>query len=143
MHCDKFSASSVILALIHTLENKRKLELEQAEKIELLKEEKLKNQANILVENLLIISEKIIAEEEHEKIKRREAEIAEMSEKLKIQKLQLEKAEEEAKQKRLKVEQEKEEAKLRLLEKQRLVNTNLPNPLNLPNQWKNTLKRNE
>ena len=60
-----------------TQERRAKYEIEQAEKLAQIKLEKLKLEANLISENLIINAENILAKEEHERIKREEAEIAE------------------------------------------------------------------
>jgi len=102
-----------------TQERRAKYEIEQAEKLAQIKLEKLKLEANLISENLIINAENILAKEEHERIKREEAEIAEKARILHLKKINLEKEEREAQQKRRQLEEEVENAKLRLLERKK------------------------
>merc|ERR1712032_322056 len=103
------------------IEYREKFEIEQAEKAEQNKAEKLNTQAALLIENLIINSEKILASELHEKIKLENARIAEKSELLRLEKIRLEIAEKEAEEKRMFLEEQREQAKRRLAKKQELA----------------------
>merc|ERR1712071_389274 len=96
---------------------REKFEIEQAEKAEQNRSEKLKTQAALLIENLIINSEKILTKELHERIKLENARIAEKAEKLRLEKIRLEIAEE----KRILLERQREDAKRKLIEKQELA----------------------
>lgn len=100
---------------------REKFEIEQAEKAEQNRSETLKTKAALLIENLIINSEKILAKELHERIKLENAKIAEKAEKLRLEKIRLEIAEKEAQEKRILLERQREEAKRKLIEKQELA----------------------